>query len=90
MGGGRQMGKMDERPTQRHIVTDDVSEDRTWHSKRLNKVEEEESEVTREARAGRKGGENEVEEMQGREAAEEKVEAAGEREREGEKRKGDE
>jgi len=26
------MGKMDERPTQRHIVSGDVSEDRTWHS----------------------------------------------------------
>jgi len=32
VGGGRRMGKMDERPTQRHIVTGDVSEDRTWHS----------------------------------------------------------
>jgi len=31
VGGGR-MGKMDERPTQRHKVTGDVSEDRTWHS----------------------------------------------------------
>ena len=29
VGGGRQMGKMDERPTQRHIVTGDVSKDRT-------------------------------------------------------------
>jgi len=26
------MGKMFQRPTQRHIVTGDVSEDRTWHS----------------------------------------------------------
>ena len=90
MGGGRRMGKMDERPTQRHIVTGDVSEDRTWHSTgRLDEGEEGESEVTREARAGREGGENEVEETRGREAAGEKVEAAGEREREGEKRKGD-
>ena len=56
---------------------------------RLDEGEEEESEVTREARAGREGGENEVEETRGREAAGEKVEAAGEREREGEKRKGD-
>jgi len=45
--------------------------------------------VTREARAGREGGENEVEETRGREPAEEKVETAGVREREGEKRKGD-
>ena len=44
--------------------------------------------MTREARAGREGGENEVEETRGREAAEEKVEAAGNREREREKRKG--
>jgi len=56
---------------------------------RLDEGEEEESELTREARAGREGGENEMEETRGREAAEEKVEAAGEREREGEKRKGD-
>jgi len=37
------MGKMDERPTQRHIVTVDVSEDRTWHSTtgRLDEGEEE-------------------------------------------------
>ena len=63
MGGGRQMGKMDERPTQRHIVTGDVSEDRTWHRTwRLDEGEHEESEVMREARAGREDGENEVEE----------------------------
>ena len=84
------MGKMDERPTQRHMVTGDVSEDRTWHSTgRLDEGEEDESEVTREARVGREGGENEVEETRGREATEEKVEAAGERERAGKKRKGD-
>jgi len=89
MGGGRQMGKMDERPTQRHIVTGDVSEDRTWYSTgRLGEGEEEESEITREARAGREGGHKEVEETRGREAAEEKVEAAGDRERKGEKMKG--
>ena len=29
VGGGRRIGKMDVRPTQRHIVTGDVSEDRT-------------------------------------------------------------
>jgi len=63
---------MDERSTQRHIVTGDVSEDRTWHSGRLDEGEEGESEVTREARAGREGGENQVEETRGREAAEEK------------------
>jgi len=74
------MGKMDERPTQRHIVTGDVSEDRTWHSTgRLDEGEEGESEVTREARAGREGGENEVEETRGREAPEEKVEGENER-----------
>jgi len=56
---------------------------------RLDEGEEEESEVTREATAGREGGENEVEETRGREAAEEKMEAGGEREREGGKRKGD-
>ena len=79
---------MDERPTQRHIVTGNVSEDRVWHSTgRLDKGGEKESEVTREARAGREGGEKEVEEAPGQEAAEEKVEAAWERE--GEKRKGD-
>ena len=43
--------------------------------------------MTQESRAGRGGGEKEVEETRGREAAEEKLEAAGERE--GEKRKGD-
>ena len=93
MGGGRQMGKMDERPTRRHIVTGNISEDRTWYSTvptgRLDEGKEEESEVTREARAGREGRENEVEETRGREATEEKVEAAGERERAGKKRKGD-
>ena len=43
VGGGRRMGKMDERPTQRHIVTGDVSEDRTWYSTigRLDEGEEE-------------------------------------------------
>jgi len=88
VGGGRQMGKMDERPTQRHMVTGDVSEDRTRHSTgRLDEGEEDESEVTREARVGREGGENEVEETRRQEAAEEKVEAAGEMERIGEKRK---
>jgi len=56
---------------------------------RLDEGEEEESEVTRAARAGREGGENEVEETRGWEAAEEKVKAAGNREREGEKRKED-
>ena len=56
---------------------------------RLDEGEEEESEVTREARAGREGGENEVEETRGRETAQEKVKAAGHREREGKKRKGD-
>jgi len=56
---------------------------------RLDEGEEEESEVTREARAGREGGKNEVEETRGWETAEEKVEAAGEMEREGEKRRGD-
>jgi len=30
--GGRRIRKRDERPTQRHIVTGIVSEDRTWHS----------------------------------------------------------
>ena len=35
----------------------------------LTKVKKKESEVTREARAGREGGENEVEETRGREAA---------------------
>ena len=84
------MGKMDERPTRRHIVTGDVSEDRTWYSTvptgRLDEGKEEESEVTREARAGREGGENEMEETRGREAAEEKVEAAGDRR--GKERKG--
>jgi len=58
-------------------------------SGRLDEGVEEESEVMREARAGREGGENEVEETRGREAAEEKAEAAGEREREGDTRKGD-
>jgi len=82
------MGKMDERPTQRHIVTGDMSEDRAWHSTgRLDKGGEEEGEVTREARTGRKGREKEVEETRGWEAAEEKVEAAGEME--GEESKGD-
>ena len=55
----------------------------------LTKVKKKVSEVTREARAGREGGENEVEETRGWEAAEEKVKAAGNREREGEKRKED-
>ena len=50
---------------------------------RLDEGEEEESEVTREARAGREGGQKEVEETRGRAAAEEKVEAAGDRERKG-------
>jgi len=58
-------------------------------TRRLDEGEEQESEVTQKARAGREGGENEVEETRGWEAAEEKVEAEGEREREGEKRKGD-
>jgi len=44
--------------------------------------------VTREATAGREGWENEVEETRGPKAAEEKVFSAGEREREGGKRKG--
>jgi len=56
---------------------------------RRDEGEQEESRVTREARAGREGGENEVKETRGREAAEEKVEAAGGgTRREGEKRKG--
>jgi len=68
------MGKRDERPTQRHIVKEHVSEDRTWHSAgRLDEAEEEENEVMREARAGRWGEEKELEETRGREAAEEKV-----------------
>jgi len=51
------MGKRDERPTQRHIVTGNVSENRTWHSTgRLDEGEEEESAVMREARAGRGEG----------------------------------
>ena len=32
MGEARRMKKRDERPTQRHIVTGNVSEDKTWHS----------------------------------------------------------
>ena len=47
------------------------------------------SEVMRDARAGREGGGNEVEETRGLQAAEEKVEAAEEREREKDKRKED-
>jgi len=54
---------------------------------RLDDCEEEESEVTRETRAGRGGGEEEKEEMRGQEADEEEMEKIVERE--GEKRKGD-
>ena len=54
---------------------------------RLDEGEEEESEVTREALAGRGGGEKEKEEKRGREAGEEKMVEAGKRG--GEKRKGD-
>jgi hypothetical protein len=54
---------------------------------RLDDCEEEESEVTREARAGRGGGEEEKEETRGQEDDEEKM-AKGV-ERGGEKREGD-
>ena len=54
---------------------------------RLDEGEEEKSEVMREARAGRGGGEKEKEEKRGREADEEKMEETGERGEE--KRKGD-
>jgi len=40
---------------------------------RLDEGEKGESEMTRETRAGREGGDNEVEETRGLEAAEEKV-----------------
>ena len=54
---------------------------------RLDDCEEEESEVTREAWAGRRGGEEEKEETRGQEAYEEKMEK--DVERGGEKREGD-
>ena len=54
---------------------------------RLDEGEEEKSEVMREARAGRGGGEKEKEEKRGREADGEKMEEEGERREE--KRKGD-
>ena len=54
---------------------------------RLDDCEEEESEGTREARAGRGGGEEEKEETRGQETDEEKMEK--DVERGGEKREGD-
>jgi len=54
---------------------------------RLDDCGEEESEVTREARAGRGGGEEKKEETRGQEADEEKMEK--DVERGGEKREGD-
>ena len=54
---------------------------------RLDDCEEEESEVTREALAGRRGGEEEKEETRGQEADEEKMEK--DVERGGDKREGD-
>ena len=54
---------------------------------RLDDCEEEESEVTREARAGKGGGEEEKGEMRGQEAGEEEMEK--DVERGGEKREGD-
>ena len=54
---------------------------------RLDGGEEEESEVTQEARAGMRGGEKEKQETQGQEVDEEKMKKAGERG--GKKRKGD-
>ena len=56
----------------------DVGQERKWHSTvQLDEGEEEESEVTREARVERGGGEKEKEEKQGREADEEKMDEAG-------------
>jgi len=54
---------------------------------RLDNCEEEESEVTREARAGREGGQEAKEETRGQEADDEEQEK--DVEREGEKREGD-
>jgi len=34
--GNGKSGKRDERPLHRHLVTGDVSEERTWHRQRVN------------------------------------------------------
>jgi len=57
------------------------------HTVRFGEGEEEESEVMREVRAGRGGGEKEKAAKRGRETDEEKMKEAGERG--GKKRKGD-
>ena len=57
------------------------------HTGRIDEGEKEESEVTREARAGSGGGEEEKEETRGQETDEEKMEK--DVERGGEKREGD-
>ena len=80
--------RRDERPTETNSDRRcQLRKDMTQNTVRLDDCKEEESEVTREARAGRGRGDEEKEETSGQEADEEKMEK--DVERGGEKREGD-